>query len=329
MLIRGGLFAEPSSDFVALGDDFNITGTAPGRDRVDILTINPKGGSGRGLDPNAISKVTNNTLDAPGLTYSTCGVDTTGTFTAEKIDVGEDVDTGTYLIAVLNYGRDGRWGKRGNDNLLAAISNDYNISLAVKTTDQILAILKEETINAPGSDDLLSIATLSVENGFVTLDDIEGVRLGSDLEVKGITNRKVDTPIMVTVEGVEEGMPDLKPKFATVEEGTARYNKFSVSFDTASARIGKYVVTADDGDRHVDTTTVDILLAVEPSVNVSATPVTQGQGTNESGSATATVTPKPTPTPTPEEPGFGTIFSIAGLLVVAWLMLKARRQKRR
>ena len=58
MLLRGGLFAKTSVGFVAQGDHFSIDGTVPGRDRVDILTIAPKGGSGRGFDPQvAVSQL--------------------------------------------------------------------------------------------------------------------------------------------------------------------------------------------------------------------------------------------------------------------------------
>lgn len=38
-----------------------------------------------------------------------------------------------------------------------------------------------------------------------------------------------------------------------------------------------------------------------------------------------TVAP-PTPTPTPEEPGFGAVFAIAGLLAVAYLVLRRKRK---
>lgn len=303
---------------------------------MDILTIAPKGGSGSGFDPDDIFNETNRALPAPGLTYATSGVATDGTFTTEKISVGKDVDTGTYLIAVLNPGQDGVWGNSRNDkNLLKVISNDYAILLAAKTCDQILAILKDRTINAAGSDDLLGIATIKVEEGFVTLDELEDVPLGQKIEVTGTTNRKVDTPIIVTVEGLDETTPKLKPKIATVKEDDKTfYNTFSISFETASANIGKYVVTADDGDGHIASTTVTILPAEEPSVNVSSTPTPetpgQEQGTNESATATPQMT-TPTTTPTPrteteKEPGFETIVSIAGLLAVTWLL---RRRKRR
>lgn len=339
VLIRGGLFVEPSADFVALGDDFTIEGIVPGRDRVDIFTIAPDGGGGRGFDHDDIWEDTAHNLSASGLAFETTGVDTDGEYETEKIAVSKDVDTGTYLIAVLNYGRDGVWGKSGSDDLLKVISNDYSIALAVKTTDQILAILKDKTINAAGSDDLMGIATIKVEKGFVTLDDIDAVALNEEIKVTGTTNRQVGTSIIVTVEGLDEKTPKLKPKIKeVVEDPDNFYNKFEISFATASANIGAYEVTADDGDGHVAITTMNILLAVEPSVNVSATstptPIVEPEGKNESEGAAA-ATPLQTPTTasieteTEKQPGFEPVFSIAVLLVVTWLMLRTRRQRQR
>ena len=334
VLLRGGLSAKTSTEFVAQGDDFTIEGTVPGRDYVDILTIAPKGGGGKGLDPNDIFTDTDGNLSASGLTHYTSGV-TGEKFTKDKIKVSVNADTGTYQIAVLNYGRDKKWGTSGNDNLLEVISNGYSSSFATKTSEQILAILKDKTINVAGSDDLLCIATIKVENGFVTLNEIENVHLGKNIEVTGITNRKVSMSIIVTVEGLEDNAVKLKPKFATVvEDDKILYNKFSVSFATASAKIGKYVVTADDGDGHVASTTVNILPATEPSVNVSisSTPTaeTQGYGTNESANATpqmAMPTPASTQTETKKTPGFETIFTITVVFAVAWLMRSVRQRQ--
>ncbi len=330
VLIRGGLFVETSADFVALGDDFKIKGTAPGRDRVDILTIAPEGGGGKGF----LAWYWEIVLDAPGITYSTYGVED-GEFETEKIAVGkDDVDTGTYLIAALNYGRDGVWGRSQSDDLLAVLSNDYTTSLGVKTTDQLLAILKDKTINAAGSDDLLGIATISVEQGFVTVDELEDVPLGGDIKVMGTTNRQVDTAIIVTVESLEANGTKLKPKIAKVKEDEKTfYNTFEVTFDTESANIGRYQVTADDGDGHTATTTVNLIPAVEPSVNVSSTPTPKPEAEEPEAEEETKPTPKPeTATPTPaieeteKEPGFELLFVFAGLLITVVVLLR-RQQK--
>jgi hypothetical protein len=251
LLMRGGLSVTVDTEVGALGDEFEIEGIASGRDRVDILTISPKGGSGDGFDPEDIP-------NAPGLTYSNRSVFLEGEF-KEKIRVREDADTGTYLIAVLSYGRDGAWGTSGSDDLIGVLS-DYSGSLAVKTQEQILAILKDRTINQPGSDDLLCINRIKVMIPIVELDDVEDVMLGGNLVVSGYTNRKEDSAIIITVEGPVE----LKPKLAVVEkDGT-----FNLSFSTVSAKVGEYTVTADDGKGYRDTKTVNVLQTTTPLVSV-------------------------------------------------------------
>ncbi|MBL7118338.1 MAG: hypothetical protein ISS94_06120, partial [Candidatus Syntrophoarchaeum sp.] len=99
-LMRGGLSATLNTEIVALGDEFEIEGDASGMDRVDILTIGPKGGSGNGFEPTDISTQTNDSLTASGLTHSLCSVFPEGEF-KEKISVRKGADTGTYLIVVL------------------------------------------------------------------------------------------------------------------------------------------------------------------------------------------------------------------------------------
>jgi hypothetical protein len=337
-LLRGGLFAKPSAPFVALGDQFTISGTVPGRDRVEIFSIAPDGGGGRGLDPEDIFEDSGDNLSAPGLTYETTGVNTDGEFETEKIAVGKDVDTGTYLIAALNYGRDGVWGKSQSSNLLEAVSNDYATPLGMKTTDQLLAILKDKTINAAGSDDLLGVATISVEQGSVTVDELEDVPLGGDIKVTGITNRQVDTAIIVTVESLEVAGTKLKPQIAKVKEDEKTYyNTFDVSFDTESANIGTYQVTVDDGDGHTASTTVRILPAEEHSVNVSTTPSprpavnepvpTEPVATPSPTAATAPVPSSPTPEGAAKEPGFEALPALIALAVLGILLVRSRQKR--
>ena len=264
-LMRGGLSAAVSREVVVPGDSFWLEGIVSGRDRVDIVTIGPKGGSGAGLSlKDTIS-------DAPGITYSNRSLLPEGEF-KEEMKVHEDADTGTYLIAVLSYGRDGVWGTKGSSDLLEVL-NTYSGSLAVKTQEQVVAIVKDRTINAAGSDDLLSITTVTVENPEVRLDDIDEVLLGGTIVVSGYTNREEDYAIIITV----EGPVNLKPKLALVEkDGT-----FNTSFSTVSAHIGEYTVTAEDGEGHTDTKTVSVITA--------AAPLLSGGGENARGNVSVPV----------------------------------------
>ena len=353
LFIRGGLSAkliytgieeekEIVQEIVAQGDDFKIKGKAPGRDNVDILTIAPKGGSGSGFAPTDILKETGYVLNVPGLTYSTSPVShgkaDFGAFT-KTIEVGKDVDTGTYLVIALNPGRDEVYGS-GVGDILTVIT-DYDFS--IKTQAQILAILKEETINQAGSDDLLWVGTIEVENPWVTLNDIEDVHLGDDIEVSGVTNRKNGFLFIITV----EGPTDLTPLFASTEVSTAG-GTFTASFNTISAKVGKYTVTVADGDGYTDTKTVNILPATTPSFNISSMPtpipapaaVHESEGTNESDTAAQVATPTLAPTATStktetkKKSDFVLIFIIAaagaGLLMavsVARLVIVKRRKE--
>ncbi|MBC8520478.1 MAG: hypothetical protein H8D26_00580, partial [Methanomicrobia archaeon] len=289
--------------------------------------------SGNGFEPTDISTQTNGSLTASGLTHSLCSVFPEGEF-KEKIKVREDADTGIYLISVLSYGRDEGWGTAGSDNLINVISYNYTSLLSIKTQEQILAILKDRTINAAGSDDLLCINTIKVENPKVRLDDIEDVLLGGNIVVSGYTNRKEDFGIIITVEGPVE----LKPKLAFVEkDGT-----FNLSFSTVSAKVGEYTVTADDGKGYFDTKTVNVITATTPLLSVvnssgnsstqhSPAPATDTSSQSQdavkesAASADSTLLSR-MQAEAKKQPGFEAIFAIIGLLaVVVWLRLKKRK----
>ena len=64
-----------------------------------------------------------------------------------------------------------------------------------------------------------------------------------------------------------------------------------------------------------------------PPAEVTATPTPFVEETTPSPSPTPIPTPAPTvsPTPTPEEPGFEAVFAIAGLLAVAYLVLRRKK----
>jgi len=268
-LLRSGLSVKVSSGFVAQGDDFKISGEAKGRDRVDILIIAPRGGSGHGLNYTQIFDETGGKLDVPGVAHIIRDVDDTNwKFETDDITVPKDADTGMYMIVVLNYGRDRIWGtKTGTSDLIQAISYNYTSDLRIKTQEQILELIIDKTVNQPGSDDLMAVARIKVENPYLRLRDIEDVPLGSEFTVRGITNRKEGTTVAITVEGPVK----LKPQFVGVEGDTEnnKFNNFEASFSTKGARIGTYIVTADDGDGHQATKTVKI---VAPPANVTPPP---------------------------------------------------------
>ncbi|RZN37167.1 MAG: hypothetical protein EFT35_06650 [Methanophagales archaeon ANME-1-THS] len=248
LLVNGSLVAELSSTYVAQGDDFKISGTARGSKSVDIVIVPPKGSGGTMIDGTAKWELCPGQV--VGIYLASASVAEIDHNFSKKIYVGDDVDTGNYLVVVLSPGSDGLYGKAGWATLPEALAN-YN--LVDKTQEEILAILQNITAE---SDDLWVQLYMKVELPFVKLDPIASVKVGEPLVVTGTTNREEGFAIVVTVKGPVE----LTPQVVTITKGT-----FNAIFDTTGAPAGTYTVKADDGDGHTDTTTVKILPAITPT----------------------------------------------------------------
>ncbi|HEC56826.1 MAG TPA: hypothetical protein ENI32_02930 [Candidatus Syntrophoarchaeum butanivorans] len=316
----GTLEAELSVSSVALGDDFWVRGTAPGSDSVDILTVDPKGGGGKGIDNGGF-----------GITGASASVSDVDDSFEKKISTSEDAKSGTYLVGVLSPGRDGIYGKTNEasiydaldvylgftDNTPSALETGTISLLKAKSQDDIAAIL-EGLLTEAGSDDLYTVIPLVVEEQQLTIDTpIPDVAIGEDLVVTGTSNRQPDTAIIVTVKGPVE----LTPQTVYPSNGT-----WSATFDTSGAEVGVYTVKADDGDKTA-TATVNIVSATPtPTATEEVTPtVTETEAptpVETTATPEETATEEPTPTETP--PGFQAIFALAGLGAVAYLVARRR-----
>ncbi|MCW3133689.1 MAG: PGF-CTERM sorting domain-containing protein [Methanophagales archaeon] len=311
LLTMPELKAELSQETVALEDDFTVKGTAPGSRQVTILCVTPKGGGGTSLLDKGVK----------GVAEAKASVSTTDYTFVKKLTVQEDASTGYYDIYVLSPGMDEEWDMTGEKDLLAALNKKYGISsltsgiIQTKTQEEIYNIL-DDMIHAAGSDDLMWRGKVKVEQAYVKLDPTADVGIGEPLVVTGTSNRKDGYPIVVTCKGPVE----LDPQTVKLENGT-----FSVTFDTADAKVGTYTVKADDGDGHTDEATIEITAAVPtPTPVVSPTPTPVVSPTPPP--VTPTPSPTPTPaTPTPKPPGFEAVFAIAGLLAIAYLVLRRRK----
>ena len=309
LLTTPELTAEFVTPTVALEDDFTVKGTAKGSREVTILCVGPKGGGGKSLLTGGEKGVAETQASVSTDTY---------TF-SKKMTVQEDATTGYYDIYVLSYGMDDEWDMTGESNLVEALDVRYRIPsltsgvIHTKSQEEIYAIL-DDMVHCAGSDDLMWLGKLRVETAFVTLDPITDVGIGEPLVVTGESNRKDGYPIVVTCKGPAE----LDPQAVKLENGT-----FSVTFDTTGAKEGQYLVKADDGDGHTDEKTVKILTAVPtavPTVAPTAAPTAV-----PTAAPTAAPTATPTATPTPKEPGFEAVFAIAGMLAIAYLVLRRRK----
>ncbi|MBN1455144.1 MAG: hypothetical protein JW945_02675 [Methanomicrobia archaeon] len=302
-LVSGDLTAEQDDDVLTTEDeDYGISGKAAGADEVAVLVFGPKGGSQIMTNDDTFEEIA---VDEDDDTFEEDEVFTTNT----------DTDTGTYTTVVVAKGDDGVFGKDIDDDL----SDYYDGELGGKTADQILDILASDLWDAAGSDDLYAIMQFRVQSAWIMLDEIADVAEGEPLNVTGTTNRADDTSILVSIDGPSVLAGDV----TEVEDGT-----FAVTIDTEGAAEGTYTITADDGDGNTDAATVRIGAAAPatptpapatPTPAPTATPVPTPAPT-----AAPTATPTPA-TPTPEEPGFEALFAIAGLLAIAFLVLRIRK----
>ncbi|MCL7475921.1 MAG: PGF-CTERM sorting domain-containing protein, partial [ANME-2 cluster archaeon] len=148
--------------------------------------------------------------------------------------------------------------------------------------------------------DLISVDVLEIKSS--TADVVE------DYDVTKMTNQTITVTnandISLTEDGVVEIMDD---RFA-----------IRVTDGKSMAGLGKIVIIEGDG-------TPTATKTATPTPTVTQVGTEPGDGT-EPGTATPTATATevvPTPTPT-KEPGFEAVFAVAGLLAVAYLVLRQR-----
>ncbi|PXF50549.1 MAG: hypothetical protein C4B56_08865 [Candidatus Methanophagaceae archaeon] len=158
---------------------------------------------------------------------------------------------------------------------------------------------------------------------------IADVELGSDLVVAGTSNRE-GHPIIVRV----TRPINLGTKFATVEDG-----KFKVNFSTSEALTGEYTVEADDGESHVDTTTVNIVMPVRTQASPTPVPVSTPTPTLTPTASQEMQAHASTPTTQLENaststsskltvPGFEAVFVITALVVVVAVSVCINKRRR-
>ncbi len=308
-LVSGELTAKQADDVLTIEDeDYGISGTAEGVDDVFVLIFGPRGGS---------------QILTAGDTFESVDVDDDDRFVEEDVAViDSDVDKGKYTTVIVSAGRDGVFGIN-----TPATVDDLSIlidDLTGKDADQILTgerpILVSSLWGEVGSDDQYVILQFQVESASITLDPLATVPVGDPINVTGTTNRADGTSILIAIEGPS----DLTGAVVDVEDGI-----FSASIDTEGAKEGPYTIEADDGDGNTDTATVEILTAEAtptPTPTGEVTPTPTPTPTGEIPTATPTEAPTETPTEAPTPPGFEAVFAIAGLLAVAYLVLRKRRE---
>ncbi len=317
LMIAGDLTAESSSTLVSPGDSFTLSGTAAGSKVVDVLIVAPKGGGGKGMNPTNSDE---NGLPH-GIVYEAASVSSDFTWSVE-IDVNEDADTGSYLVFVLSPGKNKVYDGIKTGELLDGIGTKYfggDLSrLAGKTQEQINATIWDATIGTAGSDDYMKKITIKIGTAEVKLYSIADVVIGDDLVVTGTSNREGHS-IIVRV----KGPVNLGTEFATVENG-----KFKATFSTLEALTGEYIVEADDGEGHADTTTVNVITPVRTQASPTPTPTaTPVPTTSQEMPAAAAQLENSSTSTSSAVPGFEAIFVITALAAVYLLVFVSRKKR--
>lgn len=296
------LTAEQSSDKVARGDNYRISGTCYGSDFVNIVTISPKGGSGNATDGAK-----------PGFIIYTLPVE--NHLFSKRIPIDKNADPGHYVVIVLSPGRNGIYDGIGTSDLEKGLNENW--PLRERSQFQILDIIQDVTIDAAGSDDLAQALQVVIETPSIALNPLPDVHIGDILEVIGETNREDETSIVVVVRGPME----LPSQFVEVINGA-----FTAKFDTSDAVSGIYTVSADDGEGYVDVLALGILAAVPKSGPViTPTPVITPVLTSK-----AIVTPTPSQHKASQWIGWLLLAAIiaGAFLVLVWLFTRKSESKR-
>jgi len=305
-LIEPGLEVSQPRNVIAEKDDYKIEGTATGVDDVDYILVGPKGWKA-GKAATVLGGVLISSASVSDDEFS------------EEETMTNGLDTGIWITVALAPGRDGLYqtGEGAGGLTLTNLC-----VTAGKSQSQILEIIEDKVTEA-GSDDDMKTLSFKVESAYVSLNPVESVGIGEPLEITGTTNREPETSITISTFA---GPMDLLA-LSEVEWTSADYGEFSASIDTADAVEGTYTLEADDGDGNTDSVTVVIGEAPAPTAPATATPTAPPATATPTAPATAapaTAAPA-TPEPTPEEPGFEAVFAIAGLLAVAYLVLRIKK----
>jgi hypothetical protein len=237
------LTAGVSPSSVEWGEDFTISGTARGSKSLNILVVSPRGSGGDYIDGAGW-----------GIYSVAAAVSEADSTFVKKINVGDDVDGGVYLIVVLSPGGDGVYnglaGWVGVPNFMGELEKQY--SLAGKTQEQVREIIEAATIDAAGSDDMMRILTIQVgPPETLTLDPLADLALGEPLIVTGTSSRLDGALVWLTVKG---RYYERVPQVAIVED-----HLFTTTFDTTGAYPGTYTVKVIDGYGYAATRSVNIV----------------------------------------------------------------------
>lgn len=302
ILTSSELVVTVNKNIVALEDSFIISGFAKGTNQIEIITFAPKGNNNNRLDGQKYGA---------DYTIYTISVSQTNGYFEKKIDISEEADCGIHYLAIIGKGNDGYYGSNEIATSLSLALSSYTFTNKIQT--QMIAMLKDATIDAVASDDMFFETTIKVETPSITINPISQIYIGETLTISGTYNRE-KYPLTITIERI-----GLHPNAIYTSNLITENNSFSINIDTSKWDLSKYSIQVDDSDGFSDEIEIVALIQSTPTVPQPTPIVTQTPITKPD------ITPIPTETSTPETLGFEAIFAIAGLLLIAYLMLRKRK----
>jgi hypothetical protein len=163
LMLAPNLTAWLSTDEISQGGRFRISGYAPGSKVVDLIAISPNGGNGTGLSGEPPLEAPN----ATGITNTKLPVFEGNRGFSMIMDVCNNADTGDHVIFVLNPGINRTYDGVYTGDLLEGIIQKYCNGnpemLASFTQEEFVNIIRNATVNASGSDDLIWVGYIKVE----------------------------------------------------------------------------------------------------------------------------------------------------------------------
>lgn len=234
----------------------DLEGDAPGQDEVAMVLIGPRG----------------------RVIADTVAVGSDGQIEETNIDLGT-LNEGTVTGVVVSPGRDETYGDDTAPETPTQLVDAIETEAASKpaSTSQIRSRIRDSTVAATGSDDLIVTQQFEYTDGQLTIETAGPAETGGTLTIVGATNvRPTDTTIMLNLLDGNRSSLELASTTQWGPDG-----RWSAEMGLGELPPGEYTLEADNGDTTARTT-VEILEEGALEIDVDVGSSQSGTDTDES-----------------------------------------------
>ena len=271
-------------------------------------------------------------------------VDDNDEFEDEDVPLSDqtgELSEGPVRAFVISPARDNVYGKSGEgpDSTQEFISFVNDLEQRGLTQEQIISLIRDESVDDQGSDDILVEFDFQLTDADTTITDIypsdmeDGSGImelepGEEFVIQGTTNLRPDdnTIVVEVIEGASANMFEV----AVADDWNTSGQWSATLAVPADAETGTYVIRADDGETITSVNVEVVDQREEPTTTTTTTTTTTEPETTTTTTTTATTTDTTTTTTTTTTdgtPGF-TVVVMVMALVLGVALLAARRMKR-